>query len=314
MQYKDYYKILGVERDASLDKIKRAYRKLAHKYHPDVSREPDAEAKFKEINEAHEVLRDPEKRAAYDQMAAYWQSGQGARPSPEFDDFGAHFSWNAEARGGNFSDFFESLFGQEFGATPHARAHDVGAAGQDQHAKISISLEDAFHGASRTIELATPVRGRQGAPATSYRKLKVKIPAGISDGQKIRLAGQGAPGRHGQPRGDLLLEVNIKPHPLYTVTGKDVYLDLPITPSEAALGATITTPTLGGPVSLKIPAGSQSGDKLRLKGRGLPGKPPGDQYVVLLIQVPRRMSEQGRQAYQRLREEAGFNPRADLVH
>lgn len=307
MQYKDYYQILGVERDASLDEIKRAYRKLARKYHPDVSKEPDAEARFKEINEAHEVLKDAKKRAAYDQLGSNWQAGQEFSPPPGFSDFDIRFSRGFRTSGGDFSDFFESLFGREFGIDSGFGAHPFETAGQNQHAKIQVSLEDAYRGATRTIELAP-----QGHHTISTRKLKVNIPAGVNEGQKIRLAGQGRAGIAGGHRGDLLLEVSFKPHPLFTADGRDIYLNLPITPTEAVLGATLATPTLGGSVNLKIPPGSQSGEKLRLKGRGLPGRVPGDQYVVLMIQVPTDSSEKIRRAYERLRDEADFDPRKKL--
>ncbi|OQX32645.1 MAG: cytochrome C biogenesis protein [Candidatus Sedimenticola endophacoides] len=301
MQYKDYYRILGVERGAGLDEIKRAYRKLARKYHPDVSQEPDAEARFKEINEAHEVLKDPAKRSAYDQLGSGWRAGQEFRPPP---GQGPHIHREFYS-GGDSSDFFESLFGREFGINGgFAREGFTGGTGPDQHASIQVDLEDAYGGATRTVELSA-----RDTPDRAGRKLKVRIPPGITEGQKIRLAGQGGGGIRDARRGDLLLEVRFKPHPRYTAEGRDITVKLPITPSEAVLGASVEAPTLGGPVSLKIPPGSQSGDRLRLKGRGLPGRLPGDQYVILLIQVPRDNSRQTREAYERLRQASDFNPR-----
>ena len=312
MQYKDYYKILGVKRDASAEEIKRAYRKLAHKYHPDVSKEPNAEDRFKEINEAGEVLRDPEKRAAYDQLGSGWRAGEEFRPPPGFDGFQARYSQGFDTSGlGGFSDFFESLFGHEFRGGGSTR-QGFQSRGSDQTAKLIISLEDAFKGASRTISLEIPEPDHQGGVINKRRQLKVRIPPGISEGQKIRLAGQGLPGFGGGPKGDLFLEIEFQPHPFYRVDGKDIYIDLPITPWEAALGASISVPTLAGPVSLKVPAGSQSGKKMRLKGRGLPGKTAGDQYVVFQIKVPEAKSARLKALYLELEQEGDFNPRAEL--
>jgi len=315
MEFKDYYKILGLERDAGQDDIKRAYRKLARKYHPDVSSEADAEARFKEVNEAYEVLKDPEKRAAYDQLGQNWQAGQDFRPPPDWDA-GFEFSGGGftEADARHFSDFFESLFGAGGPFAQHARherSHG-GLRGEDHHARILISLEDAWRGASRRIQLQTPVVDAHGRPTVKPRSLDVHIPRGITAGQQIRLAGQGAGGMGGGPAGDLYLEIEFEPHPLYQVEGRDLYLTLPVTPWEAALGARVEVPTLAGQVNLTLPAGSQSGRKLRLKGRGLPGNPPGDQYVVLRIVNPPLESERTRELYQRLSREVDFNPRQQL--
>lgn len=308
MKFKDYYQVLGVARDASADDIKRAYRKLARKYHPDVSKEPGAEARFKEINEANAVLQDPEKRAAYDQLGANWQQGQDFTPPPGWGGPGA------TARGGGFSaadaaqfsDFFAALFGEDFAGFSRAGTHTRQRPGQDRQAKIQIGVEDAYHGATRTLQLA-------GSEHDAHaRTLQVKIPAGVTQGQHIRLSGQGTPGLGGAVNGDLYLQVELQPHPLYRIDGRDVYINLPLAPWEAALGATLTVPTLGGKVEVKIPAGAQPGQKLRLKGRGLPGKTPGDQYVVLQIVTPKADNTKAKELYARMAQELAFNPRAHL--
>ena len=306
MQYKDYYKTLGVDRGASQDEIKRAYRRLARKYHPDVSKEHDAEARFKELGEAYEVLKDPKKRAAYDRLGANWKSGQDFRPPPEWNrefNFGGGRGFGRRGGfggGGDFSDFFENLFGQgsPFGGSINEEAF-ANRKGSDRRTPLPITLEEAFGGGSRRVDVGG-------------RKLQVKIPAGISDGSQIRLAGQGDMPLVGGARGDLYLEVKIQPHRLYELEGRDLVLKLPITPWEAALGARISVPTLGGRVEMKIPAGSQSGGKLRLKGRGLPGKPAGDLYVALRIVTPPAESAAAREFYQRMERELPFDPRADL--
>ncbi len=311
MQYKDYYKILGVNRNASKDEIKRAYRKLARKYHPDVSKEADAEARFKEINEAHEVLKDAEKRAAYDALGSHWKAGQEYRPPPGGGAYGQEFHFDA-GDAAQFSDFFSSIFGGMGGGRGHASGAGFRMRGRDEHAKILIGLEDAFHGATRKLQLEVPEVDAQGRVTRHTKTLNVRIPAGITQGQQIRLAGQGQPGAGGGANGDLYLEVEIQPHPFYELDGKDIYLHLPVAPWEAALGATVSTPTLGGPVQLKIPPGSQSGRKLRLKGRGLPGRPAGDQYVILEIVIPPAKDDKARRFYRRMAEEMPFDPRAQL--
>ncbi len=317
MEYKDYYKIMGVARDATQGEIKRAYRKLARKYHPDVSKEPDAEQRFKEVGEAYEVLKDPEKRAAYDQLGARWKAGQEFHPPPDWD---AGF----EFRGGGFtpgdasafSDFFESLFGQ--GATHGGFAGGARsgggfhARGEDHHAKILIDLEDAFHGATRTVTLHSPRLDEQGHLTTHERTLSVRIPKGVRQGQQIRLAGQGAPGMGGGTAGDLYLQVEFRPHPLYRIEGRDLYLTLPVAPWEAALGARVKVPTPTGTIDLKVPAGSTSGRKLRLKGRGIPGEPAGDLYVVLQITLPPAETQKAKAFYREMEEQLAFNPRAEL--
>ncbi len=296
MEYKDYYKTLGVARDASAEDIKRAYRKLARKYHPDVSKEANAENRFKDVAEAYEVLKDADKRAAYDQLGSNWQAGQGFSPPPDWRG-GEGFEFRASGGGAGFSDFFDSLFGRGF-AGGHGPQHRP-ARGEDQQARVQITLEDAFHGSSRAVNLSQA--GGRG------RTLEVRIPKGVRAGQRIRLAGQGGNG------GDLYLEIDFAPHRLYRLEGADLYLDLPITPWEAALGATVKVPTLGGVVELNIPAGSQSGDKLRLRGRGLPATPtPGDQYVVLKMVTPPAQTDAARELYQRLASELPLDPRRAL--
>ncbi|GAB4348376.1 MAG: DnaJ C-terminal domain-containing protein [Immundisolibacter sp.] len=297
MEYKDYYKTLGVARDASTEDIKRAYRKLARKYHPDVSKEADAEARFKEVAEAYEVLKDAEKRAAYDRLGSNWRAGQGFTPPPGWEN--AHFEFHGAPGGSGFSDFFDALFGAAGFGGPRTRPgarRDTRR--EHQQARVQITLEDAFHGRTRNVNLSQP-----GGPT---RTLQVRIPKGVRAGQRIRLAGQGSGG------GDLYLEVEFAPHRLYRLQGADLYLDLPITPWEAALGATVKVPTLGGAVELSVPAGSQSGDKLRLRGRGLPGSPPGDQFVVLKIVAPKPDTEAAREAYQRLAKLLPADPRRNL--
>jgi curved DNA-binding protein len=309
MEYRDYYQILGVDRDAGQDQIKAAYRKLARKYHPDVSKEADAEAKFKELGEAYEVLKDPEKRAAYDSLGRNWKEGQNFRPPPGWD---SGFEFSGGFGGGGFSDFFESLFGAGFGAGRQGAGYGYGpqrSRGEDHHARIQITLEDAYHGGSRQVTLNVPQYDGQGRLVNRQRTLQVKIPKGIAAGQKIRLSGQGAPGLGGGPSGDLLLEVGFAPHHRFKLEGKDIHLALPITPWEAALGTRLAVPTLGGEVEMKIPAGSQSGQKLRLKGRGLPGTPAGDQYLVLQLQTPPAESEDDRRFYEEMAQRFHFNPR-----
>lgn len=286
MQFKDYYETLGVKPDASEAEIKSAFRKLARKYHPDVSKEAGAEDKFKAVNEAYEALRDPEKRRQYDALRARgYQPGDDYQPAPDFGGFGG-FSGGA---GGNegFSDFFESLFGRT-----GARANAGPRRGQDLRAHAAIDLETAFTGGTQRLDL-------------NGEKLDVTIPAGILPGQTIRLRGKGHPGRNGAPAGDVLLEIQLRPHPRFQLDGRDVTIRLPITPWDAALGATVKVPTLAGDVDLKIPAGSDSGRKMRLKGRGLPGSEAGDQYVVLDVRAPAARSDEQREAYERLRSVFG---------
>jgi curved DNA-binding protein len=314
MQYKDYYRVMGVPRTASQEDIKRAYRKLARKYHPDVSKETDAEAKFKELQEAHEVLKDPEKRAAYDQLGPDWRPGQDFRPPP---DWGKGFEYSrGQAEGpGEFSDFFSELFGAHspFGRTagPGRAGGGFSAAGQDHAARVEIDLEDAFRGGTRTIELRSPEMTTDGHVVVRPRTLRVAVPAGVTEGQQIRLAGQGSPGLGGGRPGDLFLEVSIRPHPLFKLEGRDVTLTLPVAPWEAALGETVSVPTLGGAVEMKLPESARAGQRLRLRGRGLPGQPPGDQFVLLKIVLPPD-SPRTRELFEQMKREVPFDPRAGL--
>lgn len=318
MEYKDYYAILGVDKKASPDEIKQAYRRLARKYHPDVSKEANAEDKFKNVQEAYEVLKDPEKRTAYDQLGSNWKQGQDFRPPPNWDEqtrFYRHGNAGgfSESEFGGFSDFFSNLFG---GGRGRAQSFDgegfegFPQRGRDQHAKIGISLEEAFKGGSRKIQLQMPEIDASGAMHHKLRTLNVTIPAGASTGQQLRLAGQGGPGASGGPNGDLYLEIEVEPHPLFSLQGRDVYLTLPLTPWEAALGADIKIPTLAGPVGLKVAPGTQAGQKLRLKGRGMPAKPQaGDQYAVVQVDVPYAKTEEEKQLFKKMAETMPFNPR-----
>ncbi len=314
MEYKDYYKIMGVERNATPDDIKKAHRRLARKYHPDVSKEKNAEARFKEIAEAWEVLRDPEKRAAYDQLGAGYQAGQDFRPPPGWNQQRASGSRTGARRGRSaeafdHSDFFDAIFrgmggGHEgFGGFDFDDLRGRGSGGgsfdmpgQDQHATIQIDIGDSYSGATRKLQLRTPAENGAGV-STQERTIEFTIPKGIRAGQHIRLAGQGAPGMGRGSAGDLYLDVEFLPHPLYRAEGRDVYMDLPIAPWEAALGAEIEAPTPTGDVELKIPPGSASGRKLRLKGRGLPGKTPGDFYFVLQVVLPPADTPAAKKAY-----------------
>lgn len=291
MEYKDYYQILGVSRDVSKDELKKAYRKLARKYHPDVSKEANAEAKFKEVGEAYEVLKDAEKRAQYDRFGSNYQNGQSFTPPPGWGQQGA------SSGHGNFSNFFEGMFG---GGAGMGGDDSFFAQGEDVNAKITISLEDAFNGAKKAI--------RRPNGSTQTGTLNVKIPSGITSGKKIRLSGQGKSGMGGKA-GDLYLEVQIAAHLHYRLDNKDVILNLPIAPWEAALGAKVTVPTLAGKINLTIPAGAKSGQKMRLKGRGLPGKEPGDQFVVIQIVTPPADTDEAKEFYQQMSEELSFNPR-----
>ncbi|WP_459615219.1 DnaJ C-terminal domain-containing protein [Bordetella sp. 2513F-2] len=304
MEFKDYYGILGVANTASDDEIRRAYRRLARRYHPDVSKESDAEARMRDVNEAYAVLGDPEKRAAYDRLAAGVSDDGGFQPPPGWDQ---GFEFRGSGADRQFSEFFSSLFGGQFGQWGAYRER-----GEDHQATIEIDLEDALHGAVRDISLRALVADAQGAPQVRTRTLSVRIPAGVREGQRIRLAGQGMPGQGGAPSGDLYLEVRFRPHRLYRAEGADLYLTLPVAPWEAALGATVQAPTPAGPVELAIPAGSRNGRKLRLKGRGIPGKPPGDLYLVLDVVLPPADTPQARQAYQRMARELAFDPRQGL--
>jgi curved DNA-binding protein len=315
MRYKDYYAVMGVDRDATQDEIKRAYRKLARKYHPDVSKEPDAEARFKELGEAYEVLKDPEKRAAYDGLGTKWQAGQDFRPPPDWNE-GFEFHGGGFTRGApeDFSDFFDTLFGRGATGGPFTRTSGrvFHARGEDSYAKILIDLEDAFSGKTRTVTLEHTEVGPEGRPSVKQRTLNVRVPKGVRQGQHIRLAGQGSPGIGRGERGDLYLEVEFRPHPYYRVEGKDVFIDLPVAPWEAALGGTVKVRTPSGYVDLTIPPNSSNGRKLRLKDRGIPAKQPGDLFVVLNVSLPKADTDAGKAAYADFAQAFEFDPRADV--
>ena len=309
MKYQDYYQILGVSRDASDADIKKSYRKLARQYHPDVNSEASAEEKFKQVNEAYEVLKDTEKRQAYDRFGSDWKHGH------EFNagGFGGGFSGSRGGGGfssGDFSDFFESIFGGGFqqqqsqgrGARPNPK-------GEDQQLKLNISLEEAFHGGSKTIQFSQKDPSGNSNAGPEMKKLKVNLPKGVNQGQKIRLSKQGHPAPGGGPAGDLYLEMNIQPHRYFKLENSNVNLRLPITPWEAAQGATLQVPTLDGKVELKIKPGMQSGQKMRLKGKGMPGPVQGDQFVEIMIQAPPIQSEQDEELYRQMQKQFDFNPR-----
>ena len=299
MEYRDYYKILGVERSASEADIKKAYRRLARKYHPDVSKEADAEKRFKEIGEAYEVLKGPQKRQSYDQLGANWKAGEQFRPPPGWESAGfGGFGANAGGFDGasGFSDFFESMFGAGF-AQSAGGGHGFQQAGQDQNAAINVSINEAYHGANKAIHLS------------NGKSLNVKIPAGITSGKKIRLSGQGSSGINGGPNGDLYLEVTVVDDVKYKLQGKDIYVDVNIAPWEAALGEKVPVTTLDGQVEIKIPANSNSGRKMRLAGKGLPGSPAGDLYVRLLIVSPPASTQEEKTFYENMRDTFKFDPR-----
>jgi curved DNA-binding protein len=311
VEFKDYYKVMGVARDATETQIKQAYRKLARKYHPDVSKEKDAEARFKEVGEAYEVLKTPEKRAAYDQLGQGHPPGEEFRPPP---DWGTGFEFSgAGGRDSAYSDFFESLFGAQARAGSHgSRGPFHAGRGEDHHAKVLLDLDATLQGGTRQLTLRVPEQDAEGRLTSKERVLKVQVPKGILPGQHIRLAGQGArPSGEGVP-GDLFIEVEFQPHALYRIDGRDLYLDLPVAPWEAALGATVKAPTPTGTVDLKIPAAAHAGSKLRLKGRGIPASPPGDFYVVLQIALPAANDDPAKAAYAALAAALPFNPRASL--
>jgi curved DNA-binding protein len=333
MEYRDYYKVLGVERTATADEVKKSYRRLARKFHPDVSKEKNAEARFKEVQEAYEVLKDPEKRAAYDQLGSNWKSGEQFRPPPDwaggFEFRGGPRGAGRQRAGGSgeqvfedeqFSDFFSSLFGggapgggpfagAGVGAGPGARRSRTG---RDHHASIDVDLEEAFAGTTRMLELKRPQLKEDGTLEVKLHTVKVTIPSGVTEGQLIRLAGQGEAGPGGGRAGDLYLEVHIRPNRLFQLEGRDVTLTLPVAPWETALGGAVKVPTLAGAVEMNIPAGAQSGQKLRLRGRGLPGNPPGDQYVQLKVVLPSANSPEARALYEEMRRKLAFDPRADF--
>lgn len=318
MDFKDYYKVLGVAGKATQAEIKQAYRKLARKYHPDVSKEKDAEAQFKEVGEAYEVLSDADKRAEYDQIRALRAAGSSRRSA------GAGAGMSDDEASRQFSDFFRSVFGGGMagddmagGGFRHTGGGDWGASfshrGQDMHHRLALFLEEAVQGVQRTLKLEMPAADAQGRVYHKTKTLNVKIPAGVVAGQRIRLAGQGGPGHSGGTAGDLFLEIELAPHPLFAVDGRDLLLTLPVAPWEAALGAKVEVPTLTGSVNLTIPKGSVSGKKLRLKGRGLGRNPSGDLIVMVQVTLPTHHSAKAEALYRELAEaEAAFNPRKSL--
>ncbi|MCK8602116.1 DnaJ C-terminal domain-containing protein [Desulfoferrobacter suflitae] len=323
VKFRDYYEILGVPRTATQEEIQRAYRKLARKLHPDVNKASDAEEKFKELGEAYEVLKDPDKRQKYDQLGAHWKDGQDFRPPPGWEthfDFGtgagagpAGFEWSGA---GGFSDFFEALFGGAGGFHQTRRGGPRQRPvwrqdGVDQSATVRISLEDAYHGATKPITLQTQSLTPDGRVSVQEKSYEVKIPAGILPGQKIRLSGQGGEGSGGGRRGDLLLKVEIDPHPIYRLEGRDLYMDLPITPWEAVLGTEVQLSTLSGPLTLKVPPGTQNGRKLRFRGKGMPGSrgTAGNLYAVVTVVVPTKPSQREQELFEELAKTSQFNPR-----
>lgn len=306
MDFKDYYSILGVPKSAGTDEIKKAFRKAARKYHPDINTDPSAEATFKDVNEAYEVLKDPERRAAYDQLGQEPPSGQGSyRPPPGWDE-GFAFSEGGGQDQEAFSDFFETLFRRGSGPAGGMGYNQGG----DSHGRIEISIEDAYRGTERTLSLRAPVVGPNGQVTLQDRVIAVHVPKGIAAGQHIRLAGQGNPGPAGA--GDLFLEVSFAAHPVFRPDGKDLHLELPITPWEAALGGHIVMPTPDGKVDLRIPKNARTGQKMRLKGKGLPGTPAGDIYATLKIINPKVETDEARALFQQMAKEMPFDPRAHL--
>jgi len=312
MDVPDYYEVMGVAEDASPDEIKKAYRRLARKYHPDVSSAPDAEEKFKQVGEAYEVLKEADKRAEYDNLRKYgaFEGGQ-FRPPPDWDQHaGARGAGPADFDPRHFSDFFEAIYGRQAGSRAGTGGADFSLRGEDIHANLSVSLAEAFSGATRTFSLATHAYDEAGRAVPETKTLKANIPAGVVSGQKIRLRGQGGPGFGGGVNGDLFLQIDIEPDKRFAVDGRNITLVLPIAPWEAMLGASVEVPTLGGNVKLTIPPDASAGQKLRLTGRGLPGKPPGDQYVVLQIVVPKVTTDAERELIGKMRDQFKFDPRA----
>jgi curved DNA-binding protein len=304
VEYKDYYQTLGVEKTASPEEIKKAYRKLVRKYHPDVSKLKDADAKTKEINEAYGVLGDAEKRAAYDELGSGRRAGQEFQPPP---DWGSSYDFG----GADQSDFFSDLFAH-VGRRQRGGGGAYQMRGEDIHATITIDLRDAYTGATRSVTLRVPQRDASGRVVMQERTLEVNIPKGVVPGQQLRLAGQGHPGIGGGPPGDLFLEIQFKPDPHFRIEGSDVYETVPVTPWEAALGAKIAVPTPSGQVEVTVPAGSQTGRKLRLKGRGIPARPPGDLYLILEVVLPPANNDKARKLYETMARDLAFNPRISI--
>ena len=317
MEFRDYYQILGVSKTADADEIKKAFRKLARKYHPDVSKEPDAAARMTELNEANTVLSDPEKRAAYDRIGSGHRAGEDFRPPPDWNA-GNEYSGDgmSAAEAARFSEFFSSMFGETAsgaGARAGGRrtrgAGEQHVRGEDHHAKVVIDLADAYTGATRAINLRAARLDESGRVVADERTLNVNIPKGLKQGQHIRLAGQGSAGFGGGPSGDLFLEIGFTADARYRIDGRDVTAIMPLAPWEAALGAAIEMPTPSGNVKVKVPPGSQAGRKLRLKGRGIPGETPGDLYLEISVVLPPADTEAARTMYETMAREMPFNPR-----
>jgi curved DNA-binding protein len=308
MRFKDYYVTLGVKRDATPEAIKTAYRRLARKFHPDVSKEPDAEAKFKELAEAYATLKDPEKRAAYDQLGSH-TPGQEFRPPP---DWGRQF---ADGQSGfddiDLSDLFAGLAGQQR-HRGGARAADRPIAGSDYETVVRLSFEQAFHGTEIDLELSALEWDPDGGVRRVPHRVKARIPPGVTGGEKLRVPGKGGRGANGGPDGDLYLDIDVGEHPLYRVAGRDLYIDLPLAPWEAVLGTRVDLPTPGGPVALSVPAGTRAGQRLRLKGRGLTrsGAAAGHMYAVVRIEIPSVVDDAQKQLFVQLAATSNFNPRA----
>ena len=310
MQFKDYYKIMEVDESASEAEIKKAYRRLARKYHPDVSKEEEAEQKFKDLGEAYEVLKDKEKRQEYDQLRKLGASGQGGefQPPPGWES-AMHFTDTGD---GDYSDFFESIFGRSGGfhrEYQQGRARSFDMRGEDVHTDLPLFLEEVFTDTEKTLQLQIPMVDERGLVTHSTKKLKVKIPAGTSEGQQLRLRGQGAPGIGAGGPGDLIVTVKLVSHPLYSVEGRNISIVLPLTPWEAALGTRLNIPTPAGKLKLTVPADTQAGARLRLKEKGLPGALPGDFFAVVKIVMPEKSTQQSQDLFRKLAEEVPFNPR-----
>lgn len=310
MAFKDYYKVMGVAEEATQDVIKKAYKRLARRFHPDVSKEPDAEARFKEVGEAYEVLGDAAKRAEYDQLRRMGVDAEGRFSPPP--------GWEPGARRGSadgwstadFSDFFEAAFGPDAafrrGAPGREDPHFHGA---DLHVELALLLEESWRGSEQVVEYRVPELDERGVPVHRRKKLRIKVPAGTGDGSVLRMKGQGVPGPGGGPAGDLLITIKLAPHPLYAVDGRNLTLVVPVAPWEAALGGRVAVPTLGGRTLVTIPPNSQTGKRLRLAGQGMPGSPPGDLFLVLKVVMPDSTSERAAGLYRELEKAQAFNPR-----
>jgi len=308
VKFRDYYQVLGVDRSASADTIRKAFRRLARKYHPDVSKEADADHRMKEINEAWAVLGDAEKRAEYDRLGQGWSAGRDFTPPPEWAG-SFHAAGGAQAPGdmGDFSEFFEHFFGR--GAQRRGARPEFDGRGEDHRARVELDIEDSFHGTTRQLTLQTPSIDARGQVAMTTRSLEVRIPVGVREGQVIRLAGQGHPGFGRGPAGDLLLEVHFRPHPALRVEGRDLRMRLPVAPWEAALGAEIRIELPSGPIRVRIPADTGGGRQLRVRGRGIPASPPGDLLIDVAIALPPASDPKARALYERMARELDFDPR-----